>query len=156
MKFASNDKVGGMVNIEEDWNIIQGELDELEARNDRNGLKFNSTNFKVMHLGSNKKNFCYKVGAYQLEAAEEERDLGVWVDRNVTMSHQCDAAVQKPNVILACIRQGISSREREVLMPLYKALVRRPHLEYCAQFWSPMFKKHKCKLEQVQRRATVL
>ena len=74
------------------------------------------------------------------------------VDERFNMSRQHALAAKKANCILGCIKRSVTSRSREVILPLYSALA-GPHMGYCIQFWNPQHRKDMKLLEQVQRRA---
>ena len=82
-----------------------------------------------------------------LEHVTQEKDLGVAID----MGGKCQAAISKGNRVLGCIQRRIIYKYKEVVLTLYRNLV-RPHLQYCVQFWSPQFRKDINAREKVQQR----
>ena len=92
------------------------------------------------------------MGGVRLQSVEHERDLGVIITDNMKAGSQCVKAAASGNKVLGLIKRVFASRSKEVILPLYKTIV-RPHLEYCVQAWRPFLKKD-IELLEVQHRAT--
>ncbi|GAB0205882.1 mitochondrial enolase superfamily member 1 [Grus japonensis] len=123
-KFADDTKLSGVVDTPEGQDAIQRHLDTLE-----------------------------KLGEEWIESSPEEKEVEVLIDEKLNMSWQYVLAAQKANCVLGCIKNSVTSRSREVILPLYSALV-RAHLEYCVQLWGPQYKTDMELLDWVQRRVT--
>lgn len=99
---------------------------------------------RVLQLGRTNLMHQYRFEIDLLEGSSMEKDLGVLLNNRLTMSQQCDLVTKQTSGILGSMNSA-ASRSKEVLPPLYTALV-RPHLE----LWAPQFKRHKELLQRIQ------
>ena len=113
-------------------------------------MLFNFGKCKCNHIGNVNMDEEYKMGDTVLGTTTQEKDLGVTFSADMKVSEQCGIAASKGNQILGLIRRTIMYKEKQLIVPLYKAIV-RPHLEYCIQARKPYHKKDIDKLERIRR-----
>jgi len=130
----------------------QRDLDRLERWARANFMKFKKAKCKVLHMGQDNPEHKHRLGREGIESSPE-KELRVLIDKKLNATQQCVLAAQKANHILGCIKSSVTSRAREVILPLCSPLV-RPHLESCVQLLGCQLRKNMDLLEQVQRRAT--
>ena len=132
---------------------LQDDLNKLIEWSEKWQMLFNFGKCKCLHTEHGNEDAQYTMGDTVLNTTFKEKDLGLSISADMKVSEQCGIAAAKGNQILGLIRRNIVYKEKELIIPLYKPIV-RPHLEFCIQAWRPYRKKDIDMLERVQRRAT--
>ena len=155
LKFADDTKLFTKTKEIGDKQNLQNDIDKLVKWSEKWQMLFNFGKCKCLHIGPGNTSMTYEMGGTILSTTVKEKDLGVTMNANMKVSEQCRIAASKGNQVLGMIRRNISYKDKSLIVPLYKAIV-RPHLEYCIQAWSPYLRKDIDMLEKIQRRATKL
>ena len=67
-----------------------------------------------------------------LERVTQEKDLGVVIDMGGKQAAQCQVAIGEANRVLGWRRRGINYKSKEVVLTLYRNLVRATSRILCA------------------------
>ena len=153
LKFADDTKVFRKIESDADRQQLQDDLNKLNEWSEKWQMLFNYGKCKCLHTGHGNEDAQYTMGDTVLNTTVKEKDLGLTISADMKVSEQCAIAAAKRNQILGLIRRNIVYKEKELIISLYKTIV-RPHLEYCIQAWRPYRHKDIDILERVQRRAT--
>ena len=149
LKFADDTKVFRKVTNDTDKQSLQDNLDKLVKWSEKWQMLLNFGKCKCIHIGHGNLDEEYKMGDAVPGRTTQEKDLGVTFSADMKVSEQCGVVASKGNQILGLIRRTITYQEKQLIVPLYKAIV-RPHLEYCIQARRPYRKKDIDNLERIQ------
>jgi len=152
-KFADDTKLNKCVNCLKDAEDLREDLRKLDEWASKWQMQFNKDKCTVMHLGKSNSQFEYMIGNDILKKTIKEKDLGVVIDTSMKFTEQCNTAMKSANSMLGLIRRTVKNKKKDIILRLYKGLV-RPKLEYCIQAWRPYSKGEIKNLEKIQRRAT--
>ena len=107
----------------------------------------------MLHIGSNQRYREYRLGSDCITSSSIEKDLGILVDNKLKFHEQCSAVVAKANRLLGVIRRSFDCTNAEMILRLYKSLV-RPVIEYGNIIWRPYYVMDQQAIERFQHRAT--
>ena len=128
LKFADDTNLFRKVKEIGDKQNLQDDIDKLDKWSEKWQILFNFGKCKCLHTGSRNSGMNYEMGGTILSKTVKEKDLGVTMNANMKVSEQCRFAASKGNQVLGMIRRNITYKEKSLIIPLYKAIV-RPHLE---------------------------
>ena len=89
-------------------------------------MLFNFGKCKCIHTGHGNRNEEYKIGDAVLGRTTKEKNFGVTFSVDMKVSEQCGIAASKANQILGLIRRTITYKEKQLIVPLFKAIVSLP------------------------------
>ena len=153
--FADDSKLYKPVSTLGEANNLQGNIDKAVVWSNKWKMTFNQSKCKHLHVGKKAPLGDYTMTNHPVEQVPYEKDLGVIVDQKLEFTVHINGKISKANRALGIIYRAFTYLDKGIFLNLFKSLV-RPHLEYASTIWTPIYKKDKIAIENVQRRATRL
>ena len=95
----------------------------------------------------------YNMSNQQLPTTDQQRALGIIITKDLKWQNQTEKSCKSANRVLGFIARNFRYKNKELILPLYKSLV-RPHLEHAVQIWFPNLRRDIDKIEKIHRRET--
>ena len=118
-------------------------------------LKFNISKCHILHLGPSHSYRDYYLDSGKITTESSVRDFGVTVDNCLKFHNHTNHTITKANHILGLISKIFQYKEPDMIIKLYKSLV-RPIVEYGNPVWGPYYITDQRSIEGVQRHAIKL
>ena len=130
--FSDDSKPWAPVKTIEDCETLQNDIIQLHEWADTCQLNFNEKSCTVLRVWKNSPSYTYTMTNHtgqtvKLEETTCEKDLGVWIDNELSFKHHTSSSSKK--VILGLIQRSFKYIYYSNMPQLYKPMV-RPHLEY--------------------------
>ena len=163
--FADDTRVSKGISMSNDVQYLQEDLNSVMQWTSKNNMLLHEKKFQYVNhnTGDTKllKELPFTSEFYHyrtsngtiLAPIDSVRDLGIKVTSNLSWSPHIRNIVDDANRMAAWILSIFSTRDSEVMLTLFKSLV-RPRVEYCCPLWDPKKIGDIIHLEQVQRQFT--
>ena len=133
---------------------LQHDLNVVYKWAETNKMKLNGKKFEQLSFGINTQTMNHSLyfddQGNKIVSKDAVRDLGVTMDVDGTFTTHINKLVSKVNELSGWILRTFQSREKDVLLTLWKSLV-IPHLDYCSPLWSPVKTSLIQKIELTQK-----
>ena len=113
----------------------------------------NSNQLLMKELPFHTESIIYSAEGITIEPSPLVRDLGIYINEKLDWTNHYNIIVSKAKRMSGWIFSSFHSRNRNVLLVLFKSLV-RSGLEYGCEIWFPYLNKDIVYIEQVQRSFT--
>jgi hypothetical protein len=128
------------ISCEDDFSLLQEDIDRISNWVDCNYLQFNVQKCKFMYVTRKPQSQftpCLQLHDQELERVSTYKYLGLLLSNDLSWSHHIKHLCSKARKILGLIyRRFYQFSSSESLFQMYISLV-RPNVEYSSQVWNP-------------------
>ena len=151
--YADDSKIFRVIRNQGDCEFLAEDLTRVEEWEATWQMSINPTKCELLSIGAHNMNFSYQLDNCALGNANQCRDLGVYVSKNLSFSYHCNIIARNAHYRRRQFQHSFACKDRDFQVFLFKTYI-RPMIESSSEIWSPHHIGDIDKVESVQRKFT--